>query len=908
MNKNIKKTAWYKELDGVDKSKIEQLVVDKRMLNDRDSILRSSVGSINQIFQKQLRTVADIRNIFKTLPQLNFPRKILVSSILSPGDITKNELIVKSNVKLSDYNLVSQFNRIVQEFADNELQVSKKVSKWLDDSLILEGSHPIMLLPSSVINAVMGIDVSTESSRHTVGIPDSLFKPMGLLGIYSNQKKEVVSFESSNELDKRYAENNPHNIRPAVKDKIMDLMVTLTDNPSILALPLVNSAKMSLNNAATYGSPSLESMIRYPDKDGKRPEFMPNDIRKEFFKNTSSKFERVIALPTPKEFEDKVNVGHPLEYHLPADSVIPISTPGEPENHSHYIVVLDDSGYPVSYGRKMDYYTDIRGAANTRNSDVAGDLLHMAADNLGVTFKEYSDEAIDQMAVIHSTLIESEVTRSIMAGSGGGKAKVNFTEGLSKLMLARTLRNQRTILLYVPADYITYFAFDYDEIGVGKSILEDSKSMAAMLSTLTVANVIGSVENAIPGKNLEIKLDPKDRDPLGTATFLTKEAMDLNYRRFPMGLNSTAGTAEELQMNAYSVNVTGHPAFPEVETSVTSKTNTFQPIETDLMDKLNDFMFLLFSVPAELAGASNNQPEFATTVVANNLMLLKTVIEKQSIFNPLLSDYLRKYIRYSGVMVSRLFMLADSNKADIPKEYKGNSTEFIEDYIANIGYHLPSPETDNLTHQMQLFDNFATNLDKVLDVYLNEESLLLEGYKPEIVSTVLPPMREAYKHHCLRQYMRERAIMSDLDIFRADDEDNPAINLNDELKLHSKYVIKSVSAFIKSMSGVLAPEVTELKATIKKDKKAKETAAKLNENGEEEQMDAAPTEEGGEGEGGDELPSDDLDPEADLDGEEEIADGDDGESTEEGEEGEPATDEEPDSDLESDKLDIDDEI
>ena len=119
MNKNIKKTAWYKELDGIDKSKLEQLVVDKRMLNDRDSILRSSVGSINQIFQKQLRTVADIRNIFKTLPQLNFPRKILVSSILSPGDITKNELIVKSNVKLSDYNLVSQFNRIVQDFADN---------------------------------------------------------------------------------------------------------------------------------------------------------------------------------------------------------------------------------------------------------------------------------------------------------------------------------------------------------------------------------------------------------------------------------------------------------------------------------------------------------------------------------------------------------------------------------------------------------------------------------------------------------------------------------------------------------------------------------------------------------------------------------------------------------------------
>lgn len=915
MSKNVRKTAWYKGLDNVDRDKIEKLVVDKQMLNDRDSILRSSVSSINQIFQKQLRTVADIRNIFKTLPQLNFPRKILVSSILSPGDITKNELVVKSNLKISDYNLTSQFNRIVQDFVDNELEVNKKVSKWLDDALILEGSHPVMLLPSSVVNAVMGIVESNESKSIPADVKhyvtSGLFKPMGLLGVKSNTG-EMISFESSTVQDRYLAGKHPHTITSSFNKKTIDLQITLTDNPSILALPLVNNARMNVRNEGLYGVPSLESMIRYPDANGKPPKFMPNDVRREFFKSTSSKFERVIALPSPKEFANDVNIGHPLEYHLPADSVIPISTPGEPESHSHYIVVTDESGYPVSYGRKMDYYSDIRGSANTNASgtDVAGDMLHMAAENLGVTYKEYTDEAIDQMAVLHSTLVESEVTRSIMAGADGGKVKVEFTDGLSKLMLARTLRNQRTVLLYVPAEYITYFAFDYDEIGVGKSILEDSKSMAAMLSTLTVANVIGSVENAIPGKNLEIKLDPKDRDPLGTATFLTREAMDLNYRRFPMGLNSTAGTAEELQMNAYSVSITGHPAFPEVETNVSSKQSTYQPIDTELMDKLNDFMFLLFSVPAELAGSSN-QAEFATTVVANNLMLLKTVIEKQTIWNPLMSDYLRKYVRYSGVMVNRLFQLAESNKPDIPKEYKGDITGFIADYIDHLGLYLPSPETDNLTHQMQLFDNFASNLDKILDSYLNEESLLLEGYKPEVIVTVLPPMREAYKHHCLRQYMRERAIMPDLDIFRADDEDNPTINLNDELKLHSKYVIKSVSGFIKSMSSVLSPEVTDLKAVIKKDAKAKAVADKLNQGTDEEEevtsddtVDTGDTVE----DDPDALPSDDLNPEESLDDES----GEGGtdvpettEGTEEDAKDEEETGDDPDA-LPSDKLDVDD--
>ncbi len=830
--KNIKRTAWYKGLDDVDKNYLERLSSDPRAMGDRDTILRNTGSVISKIFNKQLQVVADIDNIFKVLPQLAFPRKILVSSILSPGDITKNGIVVDNTLKLSDYSLSSQMTGMVRDLLENDLEVPTKLSKWMDEALILKGCHPILTLPSSVIDTIMGISMESSSKEKIVVSEEDYLRPLGLLGVRTRDGN-VTSFESASSF------GNTSNVVPyeigwnvgkkGDKETVIKLPFVLTDNPAILAKGIINEYNLSQKATNLYGDLSLESMVRYPDPGGKKPKFMPSDVRREMFKATTTEYDRILVLPTPKEIEENVNTGHPIEYHLPPDSTIPVTSPGDPTDHKYYIVLIDENGYPLSGMDRMQHILDVKRSIkrSTDGSEVTSNLLSAASANLGVTDGNYDISVIDEMARINSALIETEVVRAIMAGANSGEGKLAISDSVSKLMLSRTLKGKRTVMLYIPADYITYIAFNHNELGVGKSILEDSKTMAGMLSTLTVANIIGSVEQAIPGKNLTINLDPGDEDPLGTATFLAREAMDLNFRRFPMGLNSTIGVAEEIQMNSYSVNVTGHPAFPEVSTSMQAKESSRQPIDTELMDKLNEYMHLLFSVPPEVIGSSN-QADFATSVVATNLMLLKTVIETQTVANKHLSRYGRNYVRFSGVMVSKFYGLIKENKKSIPEEYKGDATEFISDFIENIRVKLPSPETENISHQMELVNAYGSAIDEAMNAYLSEESLLLEGYAPEIIQSVLPTLKVSYKNHAMRNYLRERGILTELDIFRIGDEDAPTIVLSDELKDHSKHVIKSVREFVKAMAGVLKPNLTELKAAAKEDAKAKENAQEVN--------------------------------------------------------------------------------
>lgn len=834
--KNIRRTAWYKGLDEVDKKYLERLVPDPRSMGDRETILRNTGSVISKVFNKQLQTVADIDNIFKVLPQLAFPRRILVSSILSPGDITKNGIVVDNSLKVSDYSLTSQMTNMVRELLEDDLEIPTKLSKWIDEALISKGAHPILTLPSSVIDTIMGLSLESSTIDNVKINENDYFKPMGLLGV-KTKGGEIVSFENSSRFNK-VNDIVPNIINYSIesndgKSKPFALPFVLTDNPSILVKGLINEYNLSRRNSNIYGDLSIESMVRYPDSGGKKPKFLPSDVRREMFKSTSNDYDRILVLPTPLDIDDKVNVGHPVEFHLPTDSLIPVTSPGDPTDHKYYVLLIDENGYPLSGMDRMQHILDVKRSIkrSTDGSEVTSNLLSAASANLGVTDGSYDISVIDEMARINSALIETEVVRSIMAGANSGEGKLAISESVSKLMLSRTLKGKRTVMLYIPADYITYIAFSYNELGIGKSILEDSKTMAGMLSTLTVANIIGSVEQAIPGKNLTINLDPNDQDPLGTATFLAREAMDLNFRRFPMGLNSTIGVAEEIQMNSYSVNVTGHPAFPEVSTSMQAKESSRQPIDTDLMDKLNEYMHLLFSVPPEVIGSAN-QADFATSVVATNLMLLKTVIETQTVANKHLSRYGRNYVRFSGVMVSKFFDLIKDNKNELPKEYKGNVTEFISDFIENIRIKLPSPETENIAKQMEHVNMFGNAIDEALNAHLSEESLLLEGYAPEIVQSVLPTLRASYKNHAMRNYMRERGIMTELDIFRIGSEDSPTVVLSDELKDHSKHVVKSVRAFIKSMSSVLKPQITDLKAAVKEDNKAKKHAQEVNESGE----------------------------------------------------------------------------
>ena len=77
----------------------------------------------------------------------------------------------------------------------------------------------------------------------------------------------------------------------------------------------------------------------------------------------------------PLALEDVLNTGQRtklesyegqlfLVMHLPAESVIPITVPGNPAEHVAYFVLLDINGNPLNVTAHDNYYDDIRNQIN----------------------------------------------------------------------------------------------------------------------------------------------------------------------------------------------------------------------------------------------------------------------------------------------------------------------------------------------------------------------------------------------------------------------------------------------------------------------------------------------------------------------------------------------------------------
>lgn len=855
MEKNQKNATWFKNLSDIDKNTIARLRKDDTRQGDSKPNLRT-FSVLNEIFRKNVRDVSDNRNIFKTMPKLIFPRKILVSAIASPGDLSQTSLIVENGLNLSDYSLTAQFTKVIQDFVDTELNLVERVHEIIDTALVLEGAKPIMLLPNSAIDNLIGISTNgyTTESKSSDMI-DGWYKPMGLLNIphTDGTGKATYSFENA-----RPGVNThnaaAHTITMKVTDgkektgKNLTLPIMITDNIEVLGGYISDTVNRALPKDDLYADSALS--FESKKKGGKKEQLTEGDIYRMLFKSTRDKTSDrgIEVIPPPVDYDLTNSLGNPVEFRLSKDSVIPIGLPGEKGNHSRYILIIGKNGFPVSTSSKMDYYADIRransGVSNLGDgpSSVAGAMVASAADAMGVTnASELSDTLIDTMANIHSDLVISDLLPRIRSSMGDEEIEIGMTDATAKLMLARTMKNQHTTLLYVPAEYMVYFAFEYDEVGVGKSILDDAKALIGLTAVLTVANVMGSVENAIPGKNINLKMDEEDGDVLNSATFMAREAMSLANRRFPSGSASISGIAEELQMASTSITIEGHPKFPDVQASVMAKESHQNPVDTDLMNGLVDDINMLFFVTPEITGSASGQADFATTVVNNSIMLLKAVIEKQGIANKHFSHYLRTYCKYSGVIVKRLYSLAEKNKKDIPKTYNGDVDKFIKDYVENVILKLPSPVNDNLDNRMNKFTSLAGHLDTIIDVHVNAESLVSEGYSLETINQILPIMKAAYKNHVLRQYSRDTSLMPEFDLFVPGDDEIPTVDLTVDIASHSSNLLRSVKGFLEKVKISLGN--SDIPAITKLDEANREKAAKVSGSEEEPNEGEVPLEE-----------------------------------------------------------------
>lgn len=831
--------AQFRDLSETDKNVINRLTADRTQPNRGGNISKIDLTPIAGVFRRTLREATDIRNIFQTMPDLHLPREILVSAIMSPGDLAQNTLIYGNEMPGCETAILSPLVQAIEQFFTTTKKLPTKVAEWVDDALIWSGAHPILIIPEATLDRmVLGDDASMESIATYGGeFVDGWYRPKGILGLSvpTATGESYVSFESARNRLNQGSMLGYHTIKAGQgKDKV-SLPFRVTDNMAVLRTPVVQKMKRSRMMEQAYGTPSLESRRRQRQADQKEKEGMDNgSVFNRFFRQPNKvRNSRLQVVPTGKGTGVK-NQGHPLEYHLSTEAVMPVCVPGDESNHVGYIILLDANGYPISQSRRLNYYDDIRRNASggTDNagsgSSVAGELINMSKEAIVGGIANATNAQIDRMAELHGQLLDADIVARLKNGLMGGDFELSHTEHIDRLTFARSMKNELTTMLYVPAELMIYMAYEYNEYGIGKSILEDAKGLAAMRAAVTVASVIGATKNAIPGKDINLELPEDDGDPLGTATFMANEALGLAYHQFPMAISSTVGLAEQLQLSAINVNVTGNPRFPEVKTSMTPRESSYAQIDTDLTQQLRDDLTRVFGLTSEMVDGVN-QPEFATTAVQNNLMLQKRVMVIQAKTNPMITDYVRVFTYNSGILVDQLLELIEQNAKYLPEEFKGDPEGFLEEFLNNLTVELPKPESDNLTKQMELFKNFSQTLDDALPAYLMEE--YFDGYSPEEMKAALPSVVASWKGVILRDWMRKRGILRELDVFQSAEDGSPMMNLTEEMSNHVEAVMKSVGGFMKRVARDALARKKDTAKTITEIDKATKLLEELQNKG-----------------------------------------------------------------------------
>lgn len=809
---------------------------------------------LSHVANSTIGNIRDARNLFQVLPDMDYARQILISATLSPGDLTDTKILYSVKDDSLDTNLTGPLLRKVQDFFDNSYRIRSLLHPMLNDVMFETGSYPVLIMPEASIDRIINADsyggVSMESAisqldghlrEETDGAGNYL--PWGILGNAKQDKRNVdsytgVSFESltfegansynrnvdisnlkfslesfSNDFDtgeegvkaKAKLAELGRTMQKALTDKGSTIQVM--DNLHILKRPMVVETRRKIAVRRIYGGKlhrraSLESRAENGDQNAQRN---LNAVEKSLY--NKRRYAHIPVQPVMTLAQTGAETyGHPLVMHLPSESVIPIHVPGNPSEHVGYYVMLDIDGNPISVANQNSYHDDIKAQLNNADS-YASQIIQQARRGFeGMGGME--NEIIEEMGRIHSEAVEADLLTRLRSGALSGNYELGKTEHINRIMLARHLKGQKTVMLFVPPELMTYVAFDYNEYGVGKSILEDGKILGSIRAALMLANTLATINNAVGGKTIEINLDPDDEDPVSTVEFLLSEHAKVNATGFSRIVGSThpLGLADQIQNHGVNVVVQGNTRYPETSYNVNSRDGTSKPVDTELEEMMRKRHIQMFGLSPEVMEGMN-QTDFATTVVQNNLMLLKRVIQNQEKFEPFLTDIVRRYVLNSGHFLEDMRELVKANAQYLPDELKNNKQlsdedrvdTFLFDFIQALLVGLPSPEVGDIKKSMDSFDAYSEALDKVIDSYMNEEMFATDTTIG--MEELIPNIKAVVKAEFQRRWLRMNNVMPELDIFNTvtEEDGSPAFDLLEATGDHLDGLNNAVSEYVKKV-------------------------------------------------------------------------------------------------------------
>ena len=760
---------------------------------------------IESISQDTGMSVAEARGLLDSLSDLELSKQIIVSSILSPNDMLKTELIYGCSTDF--FGEVSQpLVEVIKDYFDNTYKIKKLLPEMIGKAIFTDGAYPMAIFPESIIDSAINnnLKISKESAQF---FDKKINKPLGILGNpdrnYQNPRLPKRSAILSSSFESFSQEE--YSFDPIIHNKNIGL--TVTDNPLILRAPKV-MAKIAKNNILNkYGQVSYSAEFYAGIGFG-------TDNKKQLDTTTIYPSRASVSMPLLDMStieSDKDNFGHPVVFSLPTEAVIPVYEPGSPHIHIGYFIALDESGNPLSTADYDDQFKDLQMKTKQAGSSGSSNSYGTGGTSTVSSYASYKDVAssvlgskdlsmmnAEEAAKQYAAIVEAELEQRLKNGDYNEKHTVAKATRIYRMMFTRACQTMHTQLLYVPIEFMSYLAYEYKNNGVGRSLLEKTKSIASLRMVNLMADSIAAVKNAINHKDVDIVLDPNDPDPMKTVEQHLDEFMKATSAEFPIGMLNFADITDSLKRAGVSVSVSGHPGVPETSMKVNYSAGGLTPPDRDFDERLQKRNIMALGIPPDSVNSATEM-EFAKNVVTYNFLSAKINTLRQEITCEHVGDFMRKYTRNSSILIEQLTEIVEKNRQKIDaikQTEKISSRDLALLFINYISISLPEPDTSKIETELENFNKYKDALDAFLQAFVSEE-MLSSTIVGEEIGNAMTSLIPIIKGYFLRKYLAKHNIMPELfTLVTTGDMDNENFDIFEQHEGYVKSVLPAFRIFV----------------------------------------------------------------------------------------------------------------
>lgn len=626
------------------------------------------IRSFQNVSQHTAQSVQDADTVMNILTDMDLCKQILVSATLSPKDMGDdiNLRITGPEGFFSPALLGSLLNEVQKHF-EQDYKIREVLPRILEDMFFNTGSYAVATLPeNSVDDAINSHRAMSMESFTEFFHTDGRLKSMGVLGsgpqtglpptVGAGHSLSLEGYRqvAADQIDNRILFLDEAFTKTASQAAAL---VTVTDNMAALKVPYIQQRLREEAITKIYPLTRDPGTLHPAFESYEQQAITDRELDQALFQRRQTGYKPIMAFKTQEQLS-RYAVGEPLILHLPSESVIPVFIPGTPEKQVGFFVLVDSNGNPVTRTANTDYYQQLSSRLNS-NGNFPSAMLQKVQSQMG-GFPSITDHQTDYSVRYYQEVVEADLLARLRTGLyGNGVALANRPE-IFRIMLARSLASQFTQLVFIPVEYMTYFAFQYSPDGIGQSYLDDLRVLNSMRAMALFTQVMAGVRNSIPRTSATLTLDPEDPDPWKTIEILTHEIVRSRQQYFPLGMNSPTDLVDWMQKASIQIGFKNHPAVPEVGVEFTETNTTFVKPDTELMEYLNRQAILKTGLTPDTVDAAMHA-EFATSIVRNSVMLSKRISKNQRLVEPFIGDHGRKHILTHGALMDRLKQMILNN-------------------------------------------------------------------------------------------------------------------------------------------------------------------------------------------------------------------------------------------------------